>query len=167
MEDYLDRAKEPLAEKLGAYNRLEIRGLAVCAQKAGKRLQSQERLLFRPQKPEVKPEAMETVGSTCAQGIEVMHGYDRILAHQQRAMTTDELDRLFPAQDIDRFTLLQIAEQSKIPVQDPVRRRIPTGIDDKDLKARTSGCRPCRLLGVGKRLDDRGFFSPGVFLQSG
>ena len=28
-------------------------------------------------------------------------------------------------------------------------------------------CRSGRLLGVGRRLDDRGFFSPGIFLKSG
>jgi len=55
-------------------------------------------------------------------------------------------------------------EQPKISTKDPMRGRIPAGIDDEDLKPRASGCRSCRLLYVDGRLDNRGFFSPGVLV---
>ena len=112
----------------------------------------------------MKPEAVETGGPSRAESIQVMHGYNWIFTQQFRAVTTDELDRLLPAQDIDPFALLQIMEQPEVLAQDPMRRRIPTSIDDEDLKPGTSGCWSCRLLYVGERLDDRGLFSPGVLL---
>jgi hypothetical protein len=42
-------AEEPLSAKLRANHRLEIRSLAVCIQKARKRLQCEERLLLGAQ----------------------------------------------------------------------------------------------------------------------
>src|SRR5215472_395705 len=115
----------------------------------------------------MKPEAVETGGPSRAESIQVMHGYDRIFTQQFRAVATDELDRLLPAQDIDPFALLQITKQPEISAQDPMRGRIPTSIDDEDLKPGAGGCRSCRLLYVGGRLDNRGFFSPGVLLKRG
>src|SRR5215831_12719456 len=96
-----------------------------------------------------------------------MDGNDRIFTYKVRTVTTDELDRLLSTQDIDPFAPLQITKQSEILAQNPVCRRIPAGIDDEDLKPGTRGRRSCRLLSVGWRLDDEGFFSPDGLLQSG
>jgi hypothetical protein len=78
-------------------------------------------------------------------------------------VTANEHDRFFPVQDIDRFTLLQIAKQPEIPLQNMVRRRIPTSVNNEDLKPWASGIRSRRLPGADGWLDDRGFFSPRGF----
>ena len=51
-------------------------------------------------------------------------------------MILDEIDRVFPAQHINRVVLRQIAKHPEILVQHPTRGRVPTGVDNKDLKAR-------------------------------
>jgi len=50
-----------------------------------------------------------------------VHGDERLPANPLLVVTY-ELDRLFPAEDIDRVVFLQIADQSEILLKDSVRR---------------------------------------------
>ena len=84
-----------------------------------------ERLLGGAQQAEDQSETVETGSPALIQSLHVVHGDDRVPANP-RPVTTLELDRLFPAQDIDRIVLLQIADQREILDENPMRRRIPT-----------------------------------------
>src|SRR5262249_25073624 len=129
MQDDLDRADNAFAAKVPTNICFQIDRLAMGPEKPGKRLQRQERLLFGTKKAQMEPEAMEPGGPIQPKQIQVMHGYDGILTDKVRVATTDELDRLLPAQNVDGVTLLQIAQQCEILSQYLVCRRIPAGID--------------------------------------
>ena len=113
MQDDLDRSHEPLTTKVGADVRFEIRRAAMCRQEAGECLQPLERLLGGAQQAEDQSETVETGSPALVQSLHVVHGDDRVPANP-RPVTTLELNRLFPAQDIDRIVLLQITEQREI-----------------------------------------------------
>src|SRR5271165_3041656 len=141
MHDDLDRAHESLAAELAPDNCLEILRAAVCCQKAGKRLQSQERLFGGAQQAKGQSKAMETGGPTLFQRSHVVYGDDRITANP-RSVAARDLDRFFPAYDINLFVLLQIVKQCEILMQNSVRRRIPARINNEDAKTRPGRALP-------------------------
>jgi hypothetical protein len=116
------------------------------------------------QQTEGQPKPVETGGPAPVQSVHVVHGDDRVPA-DPRPVLALERDRLFPAQDIDRIILLQVADQREILDQNLMRRRVPARIDDKDVKARCGGrlvrLAARRLPGLGLRLDDVAFMRHG------
>jgi hypothetical protein len=71
-----------------------------CHEEAGERLQPQERLLGGAQKAEGQAKPVETGGPALVQSLYVVHCDDRVPT-DPRPVTTLQLDRLFPAEDID------------------------------------------------------------------
>ena len=65
------------------------------------------------QQTEGQPKPVETGGPAPVQSVHVVHGDDRVPA-DPRPVLALERDRLFPAQDIDRIILLQVADQREI-----------------------------------------------------
>ena len=76
------------------------------------------------QQAEDQSETVETGSPALIQSLHVVHGDNRVPTNP-RPVTTLELDRLFPAQDIDRIVLLQITDQREILDENPMRCRIP------------------------------------------
>ena len=81
MQDDLDRSHEPLATKVGADVRFEIRRAAMCRQEAGECLQPLERLLGGAQQAEDQSETVETGSPALIQSFHVVHGDDRVPAN--------------------------------------------------------------------------------------
>src|SRR6516164_4396155 len=113
-------------------------------EKTDKVLQSQQRLLWRAHKAEMQPETVEVGSPALVHRRQVVHRDGRLPADPLRVVT-DELDRLFPAEDVDRVLLLQIPDQSEILLQDFVSRRVPARIDNENAKAR---CRDFNTSGI-------------------
>jgi hypothetical protein len=113
--------RQSLTAEVCANFGLEIGRLAMRAEETGKVLQSQESLLRRAQKAEMQPEAMEIGGPALAHRGQVVHG-DEGLPADPLLVVTYELDRLFPAEDIDRGVFLQLADQFEILLKDSMRR---------------------------------------------
>jgi hypothetical protein len=109
-----------------------------CHEEAGERLQPQERLLGGAQKAEGQAKPVETGGPALVQSLYVVHCDDRVPT-DPRPVTTLQLDRLFPAEDIDWIVFLELADQREILDKNPMRRRVPASIDDEDVKACRSG----------------------------
>ena len=124
MKDDLDRSHEPLTPKIGADVRFEILRAPMCRQEASECLQPLERPLGGVQQAEDQSETVETGSPALIQSLHIVHGDDRVPANPRPVMTL-ELDLLFPAQDIDRIVLLQIADQREILDKNPMRCRIP------------------------------------------
>ena len=86
-------------------------------EKTDKVPQGQESLLWCAFEAEMQPEAVEILGTALIHRGEIVHGYDRITAYPLPVMP-HELDRLLPAEHVDRGFFLQIADQSEVLLQD-------------------------------------------------
>jgi hypothetical protein len=132
----LDRARQSLAAKLGANLRTGIGRLATRAQKTDNVLQGKESLLRRALEAEMQPEAVEVVGASLIHDGEIVHGDDRIPADTLLVML-HELDRLLPAEHVNRGLLLQIANQSEVLQQHLVA---PGFASESMMKTRNRDC---------------------------
>lgn len=113
-------------------------------------LQRLERLVLFSQKTKVQP---ETVKSRRPMGPKHfgVDPNDRIPADEPR-VAPQQLDRSFPAQQVNRCVSLQVPKQMEILMQDLATSRVPPGIDNEYPKTRDRRGEPravirCRIRG--------------------
>src|SRR6516162_7540195 len=83
------------------------------AEKTDKVLQSQQRLLWRAHKAEMQTEAVEVGSPALVHRRQVVHGDGRLPADPLRVVT-DELDRLLPAEDVNRLSADRVSVRNSL-----------------------------------------------------
>ena len=113
VHDNFDCARQSFAAKIRANFGLEIDRLAMGPQETNKGLQCQERLLRCAHKTEMQPKTVKVGSSALVHRRQVVHGNGRLPADPLRVVT-DELDRLLPAEDVNRLSADRVSVRNSL-----------------------------------------------------